>query len=89
MSGTNDRAGGSEHDDMGCLAALEVFYSYLDGELDDPRTVADFERHMEHCRSCFSRAEMEGRLNERLRELARCRAPDRLRDRLRNLMSKF
>lgn len=79
----------SEHDDMGCLAALEVFYSYLDEELDDPQTVADFERHMEHCRSCFSRAEMEGRLNERLRELARFRAPDRLRDRLRNLMDRF
>ena len=89
MSEPDDRKHDAERDDMGCLAAIEVFYSYLDGELDDPKTVADFERHMEHCRSCFSRAEMEGLLNERLRELARRRAPNRLRDRVRNLMRQF
>ena len=89
MSGPGDRKHGAESDDMGCLAALEVFYAYLDGELDDPKTVADFERHMEHCRGCFSRAELEGLLNERLRELAKRRAPAGLRNRVRNLMSKF
>jgi anti-sigma factor (TIGR02949 family) len=77
------------HDDIGCLAAIEMFYAYLDGELDDPESIADFERHMEHCRSCFTRAEMEGLLNERLRKLARHRAPDRLKSRLHDLMDRF
>lgn len=80
---------GPHHDDMGCLEAIEVFYAYLDGELDDPRTVADFERHMAHCRSCFTRAELEGLLNERLRKLSGKSAPERLRNRLHDLMDKF
>ena len=77
------------HDDIGCLAAIEAFYAYLDGELHDPRSIEDFERHMAHCRSCFTRAELEGLLNERLRELARHRAPDRLKTRLRDLINRF
>lgn len=89
MNRPEDRPDHSDHDDIGCLAAIEMFYAYLDGELDDPRTVAEFEHHMEHCRSCFTRAEMEGLLNERLKELAKHRAPERLRSRLRDLMSRF
>ena len=49
-------------DDIGCLEAIEAFYAYLDGELDDPQSIADFEHHMSHCRSCFSRAEVENML---------------------------
>ena len=49
----------------------------------------DFERHVAHCRSCFTRAELEGLLNQRLRELAQDRAPDRLKSRLRDLMGRF
>jgi len=85
----NEKPPPHDHDDIGCLAAIEAFYAYLDGELDDPRAVADFEHHMSHCRSCFTRAEMEGLLNERLKQLAKRNAPDRLKKRLRNLMDKF
>lgn len=77
------------HDDIGCLDAIEAFYAYLDDELDGPKSVAEFEHHMAHCRSCFTRAEMERLLNERLKKLARHRAPDRLKNRLRDLMSEF
>jgi len=78
-----------DHDDIGCLAAIEAFYAYLDDELNEPKSIADFEHHMAHCRSCFTRAELERLLNERLRELATHRAPDRLKSRLRDMMSRF
>jgi anti-sigma factor (TIGR02949 family) len=78
-----------DQDDIGCLAAIEAFYAYLDDELGDPKSIADFEHHMAHCRSCFTRAELEGLLNERLKELARHRAPDRLKGRVRDLISRF
>jgi hypothetical protein len=61
---------GHGHDDIGCLEAIEAFYSYLDGELSDPQAIEDFEHHMSHCRSCFSRAEVE-----RLRRAAPARRP--------------
>ncbi len=75
--------------DIGCLQAIEAFYAYLDGELDDPASIADFEHHLEHCRSCFSRIELEKALNERIRKTAKRESPDALRKRVGKLMEKF
>jgi anti-sigma factor (TIGR02949 family) len=75
--------------DIGCLRAIEAFYAYLDGELDDPESIADFEHHMGHCRSCFSRVEMEKALSERLRRSAKQGSPKALRKRVGKLMEKF
>ena len=79
------------HDDtdIGCLAAIEMFYAYLDGELGDPREVDEFEKHMAHCRSCFTRAEMERLLTDRLKKAASRRAPERLHSRLSRLLNEF
>ena len=75
--------------DIGCLRAIEAFYAYLDGELDDPASIADFEHHLEHCRSCFSRIEFERALNERMRKTAKRETPDALRKRVGKLLDKF
>ena len=77
------------HEDIGCLEAIEAFYTYLDGELDDPQAVAEFEHHMSHCRSCYSRSEVEKLLTSRMRESAKASAPKELQDRLRKLMNEF
>ena len=76
-------------DDIGCLEALEAFYAYLDGELDNPESIADFEHHMSHCRSCFSRTELERTLTERMKDSGKSQAPDALKARLRNLLDKL
>ena len=76
-------------EDIGCLEAIEAFYAYLDGELTDPKSIADFEHHMGHCRSCFTRAEIERLLTERMRATANSHAPQDLRSRLRRLMKEF
>lgn len=78
-----------EREDIGCLRAIEMFYTYIDGELSDPDAIADFEHHLEHCRSCFSRAEFEDLLTDRLKALASERASDTLRRRMRILMDNF
>jgi hypothetical protein len=44
---------------------------------------------MEHCRSCFTRLEMEKLLTDRLKRLGEQRAPERLRGRLNKLMNEF
>ncbi|MEJ2274478.1 MAG: zf-HC2 domain-containing protein [Woeseiaceae bacterium] len=75
--------------DIGCLDAIEAFYAYLDGELDDPGSIADFEHHLEHCRSCFTRIEMEKMLSERMRRSARRESPQALRERVNKLMERF
>ena len=83
MSDTNHK------DDIGCLEALEAFYTYLDGELDDPGEIADFEHHMSHCRSCYSRKDVESMLTKRMRESSKSQAPKVLQGRLRKLMEDF
>lgn len=84
-----DHAHHGDHEDIGCLRAIEAFYAYLDGELDDPESIAEFEHHMAHCRSCFSRTQMERMLTERMKKTAKSKAPEALKLRLRNLLNKF
>ncbi|MBE0612869.1 MAG: anti-sigma factor [Burkholderiales bacterium] len=76
--------------DSDCLQAMDHLYAYLDGELGDhPETFAIVEHHLGHCKSCFSRAEMERVLNERLKESGKGDAPDSLKKRLRKLMNNL
>jgi len=72
--------------DIGCMQAIETLYAYLDGELDDPNSVREFEHHMSHCRSCYTRAEIEGLLTERMRQSSRQKAPEALQSRLQELL---
>ena len=89
MSMPQHPPGGDERHDIGCLKAIEVFYAYVDGQLTDQESVLDFEHHLTHCRSCYSRAEFERLLTERIKSLAAERASDVLKRRLRILMDQF
>jgi anti-sigma factor (TIGR02949 family) len=86
MNQSNDPSG---IDEIGCLQAIETLYAYLDGELDDPQTVASIEHHLGHCRSCYSRTEMERALTARMRRSGESRASAGLQARLRELLEKF
>ena len=79
----------NEIEDIGCLEAINYFYAYLDGALSDPKAIEDFEHHMSHCRSCYSRADVEKLLNKRLRDGENTKAPADLRNRVRRLMDEF
>ena len=78
-----------QHTDIGCLQAIEAFYAYLDGELEDPTSIEEFEYHMQHCRSCYSRADVEKLLNRRIAESAKTPAPERVQNRLRKRMDEI
>jgi anti-sigma factor (TIGR02949 family) len=78
-----------DQQDIGCLQAIEAFYAYLDGELEDPKDISEFEHHMSHCRSCYSRKEVEELLTDRMRESAKSQAPDGLQHRLRKMMREI
>lgn len=88
MSKDNDTDHEHGHDDIGCIEAIEALYAYLDGELDDA-SADDFERHMAHCRSCYSRTQVERALSERMQRENRAKAPAELESRLRKLIDEF
>jgi len=76
-------------EEIGCLEAIESLYAYIDGEVSDPHAAAMIEHHLSHCRSCYSRAEMERALTQRLRASAGQQAPASLQHRLHTLLEKF
>jgi anti-sigma factor RsiW len=85
------------HEEIGCLEAIEWLYAWLDGELDDPASIAQLEEHLQHCRSCWSRSKLERALTERIQQGAQAgaggagppRSPESLQRRLRKLMNEF
>jgi len=76
-------------EEIGCLESIETLYAYLDGEIRDPADIAKIEHHLGHCRSCFSRAELERRLAVRLRAAGSRQAPDSLQERLKDLLRRL
>jgi anti-sigma factor (TIGR02949 family) len=86
MSDAREESGPGE---IGCLEAIEALYAYLDGEVHDPQSLARIEHHLGHCRSCFSRMEIERALTAHVRKSRRSRAPAALQARLRNLLDSF
>ena len=73
MTSDKDRPAVEEID---CLDAIDNLYAWLDGELDDPAVIERFEAHLGHCRSCYSRAEMEKALNRRIAQSGSEQAPE-------------
>lgn len=71
-----------------CEDALRLLADHLDRELD--RSAADqVERHLETCRSCFSRAEFERRLKASVADLGREPVRPELSERVQTLIRDF
>lgn len=79
---------GHDRRDIDCTDVMRQLFEYLDGEVD---TVShdEIDRHLDGCRSCFSRIEFEKALKERVRRSTRDKAPDSLRQKLDILMEGF
>jgi anti-sigma factor (TIGR02949 family) len=76
-------------EEIDCLEAIDSLYAWLDGELDDQNVLARFEAHLDHCRSCYSRAEMEKALSRCIREAGESEVPATLQHRLHELIDKL
>jgi anti-sigma factor (TIGR02949 family) len=77
------------HEDIDCLEAFEHLYTYLNGELDDATTRAKLEYHLGHCRTCYSRSQMEQALSKRLEDSGRAKTPESLHRRMQDLLRDF
>jgi anti-sigma factor (TIGR02949 family) len=75
--------------DSDCLEAFDHVYAYINGELHDEETKARIEHHLSHCKSCYSRAEMERKINQRLKSAEEPSPSDELKRRVKNLIDGF
>jgi anti-sigma factor (TIGR02949 family) len=73
---------------INCEDALRLLAAFLDQELpaDDRQAV---ERHLDTCRSCFSRAEFELRLKREMSRLGREESSATFERRVRGLIASF
>lgn len=70
---------------ISCEEVIERLFDYLDRELD-AETSAEIDRHLKRCHDCFSHADFERQLRERVASSGTQKAPERLRRRIRNLL---
>jgi anti-sigma factor (TIGR02949 family) len=78
----------SDENPMTCDEAVRLLAALLDGELHGGPLEA-VEHHLEVCRSCFSRAEFEGRLKAEVGRLRQEAVPPSFEDRVRRLLNSF
>jgi anti-sigma factor (TIGR02949 family) len=78
----------TEHDKMRCEEVISHLLTYLDGEIDDAKR-AQIDHHLEECRGCFSRAEFEKALRDRVRQTGDAPPPASLQDRIKSLIDQF
>lgn len=74
--------------DIDCEQALRQIFDFIDRELES----ADHEvmhRHLETCKSCFSRMEFERRLKEKLHALREEKATEKVSERVKGLLKSF
>jgi len=71
-----------------CEEALHRLLDFLDAELHG-ESLHELERHLERCRSCFSRFEFEKRLKNHIAALGSEPVPAELQDRIRKVLDDF
>ena len=86
MTNESDKPDVNEID---CLEAFDHLYAYLNNEITNPVDLVNVEHHLSHCKSCYSRAQMERKLNQRLKETGDKELPDAVQNRLRNVLSQL
>lgn len=72
--------------DSDCLEAFDHLYAYINGELKDPKSLAMIEHHLGHCKSCFTRTQMEREINERMKKTRKDKTPESLKSKLKDLL---
>lgn len=78
----------TEQTPMNCEEALRLLAEHLDGELEQ-WTRAEVDAHLRRCRSCFSRAEFEKQLKNRIAGLHASDVPTPFEVRVRALIDRF
>jgi mycothiol system anti-sigma-R factor len=78
----------SDHDHIRCEEVVAHLLTYLDGEIDAEKR-AQIDRHLAQCRGCFSRAEFEKALRQRVTQLGEEKAPGSLQRRIKTLLDEF
>lgn len=85
----SDEKDNSDIKEIDCLDAIGQLYAYLDGEIKDKSQKSQMEQHLAHCKSCYSRSQMEMAINNRLESMDKTNGPETLQARLNKIIDKL
>ena len=71
-----------------CEQALRQIFEFIDRELGESDHEA-MHRHLETCKSCFSRVEFERKLKAKLGDLREEKATEQMSERVKDLLKNF
>ena len=71
-----------------CETVIQGIWEFLDGEMSTT-TIVEFQKHLDLCRSCFSRMEFERALRENCRSKTHHTCPEKLKIRIRQIIELF
>lgn len=73
---------------LSCEQVLQGLWEYMDSEMG-PTDVEHVKKHLDLCRSCFSRLEFEKRLREEMKKKTNHCCPEKVKARIKNLLELF
>jgi mycothiol system anti-sigma-R factor len=71
-----------------CEKVLQEIWDYLDQEIT-PESCAEVKKHLDLCRSCFSRLEFQRHLREKMRDKTNHICPEKLKQRIQKLVDLY
>ncbi len=71
-----------------CEQVIQDIWIYLDRRLGDDDLV-HMQKHIELCRSCFSRVEFERLLRESMKQKTNHCCPGKVKDRIKKILDQF
>ena len=71
-----------------CEEAIRMMLEYLDDELHQ-HNHDSMDKHLESCKSCYSRMEFEKRLNGMISDVKPKSAPDNLNNRIKKIIKNY
>lgn len=77
-----------EKREIDCERALRQIFEFIDQELGEADHHA-MHRHLETCKSCFSRMDFERRLKEKLKALPEKNASRKMSERINEILKKL
>ncbi len=71
-----------------CDKIIQSLWEFLDNELDGPQIV-EFKKHLDLCRSCFTRAEFEQHLRSHCKKKTEHVCPEKLKLRIQQIIELY
>ncbi|MCG3206013.1 MAG: hypothetical protein KCHDKBKB_02739 [Elusimicrobia bacterium] len=71
-----------------CEQVLQDIWAYLDREIC-ASDIENIQKHLDLCRSCFSRVEFEQLLRQAMKKKTNHCCPEKVKDRIKNILDQY